>query len=98
MCRVNKALDRESVSNRGLIRARCAGFAPRRPAACSDSPPSKQAMLSPWRARNACGINTWRQDPEHIDKGLVLFGAPARATCHRCADGTGRFTCDLDRI
>jgi 2-methylcitrate dehydratase PrpD len=29
-------------------------------------------------ATQASGVNTWRQDPEHIDKALCFSGAPAR--------------------
>ncbi len=80
MCRVNKALDRESVSNRGLHPGSlCGGFGAAATAARLLRISTQQVSYALAMAgTQACGINTWRQDPEHIDKALCYSGAPAR--------------------
>ena len=94
MCRVNKALDRESVSNRGLHPGSlCAGFG----AAATASRllklnPQQTSYALAMAGTQACGINTWRQDPEHIDKAFCYSGAPARNGVTAALMAQGGFT------
>jgi 2-methylcitrate dehydratase PrpD len=80
MCRVNKALDREIVSNRGFHPGSiCAAFGAVATASRLLGLSARQVSYALGMAgTQACGINTWRQDPEHIDKALCYSGAPAR--------------------
>jgi 2-methylcitrate dehydratase PrpD len=80
MCRINKALDRAWMGKRGLhAGSLCATFG-------SAAAASRLLAISAQQVRyalalagtQASGINTWRQDPEHIDKALCFSGAPAR--------------------
>jgi 2-methylcitrate dehydratase PrpD len=80
MCRLNKALDRSWMGKRGLHAGSiCAVFG-------AAAAASRMLGLREQQVRHAlamagtqaCGINTWRQDPEHIDKALCFSGAPAR--------------------
>jgi 2-methylcitrate dehydratase PrpD len=80
MCRLNKALDREWMSQRGIHAGSiCSVFG-------AAAAAGRLLRLSQQHVRyalalagtQASGINTWRQDPEHIDKALCYSGAPAR--------------------
>jgi 2-methylcitrate dehydratase PrpD len=80
MCRLNKALDREWMSARGIHAGSiCSVFG-------AAAAASRLLRLDEEKVRyalalagtQASGINTWRQDPEHIDKALCYSGAPAR--------------------
>ena len=80
MCRINKAFDRNWMGQRGLhAGSLCAVFGVAAAA-------SRLLGLNAQQARHALalagtqasGINTWRQDPEHIDKALCFSGASAR--------------------
>jgi 2-methylcitrate dehydratase PrpD len=80
MCRINKALDRAWMGKRGLhAGSLCAVFgaaaAASRLLAISEQQVRYALALA---GTQASGINTWRQDPEHIDKALCFSGAPAR--------------------
>jgi 2-methylcitrate dehydratase PrpD len=80
MCRLNKGLDRAWMGKRGLHAGSLCGVFGAAAAA------SRLLSLDAQRVRyalalaatQASGINTWRQDPHHIDKALCFSGAPAR--------------------
>jgi 2-methylcitrate dehydratase PrpD len=97
MCRVNKALDRESVSNRGLHPGSlCGGFGAAATASRLLRLTAQQTSYALAMAgTQACGINTWRQDPEHIDKALCYSGAPARNGVTAALMAQGGFTATL---
>jgi len=80
MCRINKAFDRAWMGKRGLhAGSLCAIFGAA--AAASRLLGANAAQVRHALAlagSQASGINTWRQDPEHIDKALCFSGAPAR--------------------
>ena len=80
MCRINKAFDRAWMGKRGLhAGSLCAVFG-------AVAAATRLLRMSKQQVRyalalagtQASGINTWRQDPEHIDKALCFSGAPAR--------------------
>ncbi|MGH7844524.1 MAG: MmgE/PrpD family protein [Candidatus Binatia bacterium] len=80
MCRLNKALDREWMSQRGIHAGSiCSVFG-------ATAAAGRLLRLGEQQVRyalalagtQASGINTWRQDPEHIDKAFCYSGAPAR--------------------
>ncbi len=80
MCRINKGLDRGWMGKRGLHAGSLCGVFGAAAAA------ARLLSLSAQHVRyalalagtQASGINTWRQDPHHIDKALCFSGAPAR--------------------
>jgi 2-methylcitrate dehydratase PrpD len=80
MCRINKAFDRAWMGKRGLhAGSLCAVFgaaaaAIRLLGATAEHVRHTLALA----ATQASGVNTWRQDPEHIDKALCFSGASAR--------------------
>jgi len=80
MCRINKAFDRAWMGKRGLhAGALCAVFGVAAAASRllgADAVKVRHALAL--AGTQAGGINTWRQDPEHIDKALCFSGAPAR--------------------
>ena len=80
MCRINKAFDRAWMGQRGLhAGALCAVFGATAAASRllgADAVRVRHALAL--AGTQASGINTWRQDPEHIDKALCFSGAPAR--------------------
>ncbi len=80
MCRLNKALDRPWMGKRGLHAGSvCAVFGAAAAASRLLALGERQTRYALAMAgTQACGINTWRQDPEHIDKALCFSGAPAR--------------------
>jgi 2-methylcitrate dehydratase PrpD len=80
MCRINKAFDRHWMGNRGLHPGSlCAVFGATAAASRLLGAGAQQVRHALALAGSqACGINTWRQDPEHIDKALCFSGAPAR--------------------
>lgn len=80
MCRINKAFDRNWMGQRGLhAGSLCAVFGVAAAASRLLGLNSQQARHALALAgTQASGINTWRQDPEHIDKALCFSGASAR--------------------
>ena len=80
MCRINKAFDRGWMGKRGLhAGSLCAIFGAAAAASRllkADAARVRHALAL--AATQASGVNTWRQDPEHIDKALCFSGAPAR--------------------
>ncbi|MBM4298349.1 MAG: MmgE/PrpD family protein [Deltaproteobacteria bacterium] len=80
MCRINKAFDRHWMGQRGLhAGSLCAVFGAAAAASRLLGLKSSQTRDALALAgTQASGINTWRQDPEHIDKALCFSGAPAR--------------------
>jgi len=80
MCRTNKGLDRDWMSQRGLHPGSiCAGFGAVAVAARLLRLPAIQTRYAlAFTGTQASGLNTWRQDPEHIDKALCYSGIPAR--------------------
>ncbi|HWP57940.1 MAG TPA: MmgE/PrpD family protein [Candidatus Acidoferrales bacterium] len=80
MCRLNKALGREWMSERGIHAGSISSVFGAAAAA------GRLLGLNAEQVRyalalagtQASGINTWRQDPEHIDKAFCYAGAPAR--------------------
>jgi 2-methylcitrate dehydratase PrpD len=80
MCRINKAFDREWMGKRGLhAGSLCAIFGAAAAASRLLSANAQQVRHAlALAASQASGVNTWRQDPEHIDKALCFSGAPAR--------------------
>ena len=80
MCRINKAFDRGWMGKRGLhAGSLCAVFGAAAAASRLLSASAQQVRHAlALAASQASGVNTWRQDPEHIDKALCFSGAPAR--------------------
>jgi 2-methylcitrate dehydratase PrpD len=80
MCRINKAFDRAWMGKRGLhAGSLCAVFGAAAAASRLLGANATQVRHALALAgTQASGINTWRQDPEHIDKALCFSGAPAR--------------------
>jgi len=80
MCRISKALDRAWMGKRGLHAGSvCAVFGAAAAASRLLAIGEQQVRYALALAgTQASGINTWRQDPEHIDKALCFSGAPAR--------------------
>ncbi|MGH7817991.1 MAG: MmgE/PrpD family protein, partial [Candidatus Binatia bacterium] len=80
MCRINKAFDRGWMGKRGLhAGSLCAVFGAAAAASRLLGANAVQVRHALALAgTQASGINTWRQDPEHIDKALCFSGAPAR--------------------
>jgi 2-methylcitrate dehydratase PrpD len=80
MCRINKAFDRGWMGKRGLhAGSLCAVFGAAAAASRLLSASAQQVRHAlALAATQASGVNTWRQDPEHIDKALCFSGAPAR--------------------
>jgi 2-methylcitrate dehydratase PrpD len=80
MCRINKAFDRHWMGKRGLhAGSLCAVFGAAAAASRLLHASAEQTRHALALAGSqASGINTWRQDPEHIDKALCFSGAPAR--------------------
>lgn len=80
MCRINKAFDRHWMGKRGLhAGSLCAVFGAAAAASRLMGASAQQTRHALALAGSqASGINTWRQDPEHIDKALCFSGAPAR--------------------
>jgi 2-methylcitrate dehydratase PrpD len=80
MCRINKAFDRGWMGKRGLhAGSLCAVFGAAAAASRLLSASAEQVRHAlALAASQASGVNTWRQDPEHIDKALCFSGAPAR--------------------
>jgi 2-methylcitrate dehydratase PrpD len=80
MCRINKAFDRGWMGKRGLhAGSLCAIFGAAAAASRLLGANRQQIRHAlALAASQASGVNTWRQDPEHIDKALCFSGAPAR--------------------
>jgi 2-methylcitrate dehydratase PrpD len=80
MCRINKAFDRAWMGKRGLhAGSLCAVFGAAAAASRLLGASVEQVRHSlALAASQASGVNTWRQDPEHIDKALCFSGASAR--------------------
>jgi 2-methylcitrate dehydratase PrpD len=80
MCRINKAFDRGWMGRRGLhAGSLCAVFGAAAAAGRLLRASAQQVRHAlALAATQASGVNTWRQDPEHIDKALCFSGAPAR--------------------
>jgi 2-methylcitrate dehydratase PrpD len=80
MCRINKAFDRGWMGKRGLhAGSLCAVFGAAAAASRLLNAGAEQVRHAlALAATQASGVNTWRQDPEHIDKALCFSGAPAR--------------------
>jgi 2-methylcitrate dehydratase PrpD len=80
MCRINKAFDRGWMGMRGLhAGSLCAVFGAAAAASrLLNSGVDQVRHALALAASQASGVNTWRQDPEHIDKALCFSGAPAR--------------------
>jgi 2-methylcitrate dehydratase PrpD len=80
MCRINKAFDRGWMGKRGLhAGSLCAVFGAAAAASRLLGAGAQQVRHAlALAATQASGVNTWRQDPEHIDKALCFSGAPAR--------------------
>jgi 2-methylcitrate dehydratase PrpD len=80
MCRINKAFDRGWMGKRGLhAGSLCAVFGTAAAASRLLGAGAQQVRHAlALAATQASGVNTWRQDPEHIDKALCFSGAPAR--------------------
>jgi len=80
MCRINKAFDRHWMGKRGLhAGSLCAVFGAAAAASRLLHAGREQVRHALALAgTQASGVNTWRQDPEHIDKALCFSGAPAR--------------------
>jgi len=80
MCRINKAVDRAWMGKRGLhAGSLCSVFGAAAAASRLLAASTQQVCHALALAgTQACGINTWRHDPEHIDKALCFSGAPAR--------------------
>jgi 2-methylcitrate dehydratase PrpD len=80
MCRINKAFDRAWMGKRGLhAGSLCAIFGAAAAASRLLKASAQQVRHAlALAASQASGVNTWRQDPEHIDKALCFSGAPAR--------------------
>jgi 2-methylcitrate dehydratase PrpD len=80
MCRINKAFDRGWMGKRGLhAGSLCAVFGAAAAASRLLGLDTERACHALALAgTQASGINTWRQDPEHIDKALCFSGASAR--------------------
>jgi 2-methylcitrate dehydratase PrpD len=80
MCRINKAFDRGWMGKRGLhAGSLCAIFGAAAAASRLLGASAQQVRHAlALAASQASGVNTWRQDPEHIDKALCFSGAPAR--------------------
>jgi 2-methylcitrate dehydratase PrpD len=80
MCRINKAFDRAWMGKRGLhAGSLCAVFGAAAAASRLLRASAQQVRHAlALAATQASGVNTWRQDPEHIDKALCFSGAPAR--------------------
>lgn len=80
MCRINKAFDRHWMGKRGLhAGSLCAVFGTAATASRllgASAVQTRHALAL--AGSQASGINTWRQDPEHIDKALCFSGASAR--------------------
>jgi 2-methylcitrate dehydratase PrpD len=81
MCRINKAFDRGWMGKRGLhAGSLCAVFGAAAAASRLLGASAQQVRHAlALAATQASGVNTWRQDPEHIDKALCFSGAPARS-------------------
>ena len=79
MCRINKAFDRAGWASGDFMPVRSARFLARRrrPAVFGARVEQVRHALA-LAGTQASGVNTWRQDPEHIDKALCFSGAPAR--------------------
>jgi len=80
MCRINKGFDRGWMGKRGLhAGSLCAVFGAAAAASRLLGASAEQVRHAlALAATQASGVNTWRQDPEHIDKALCFSGAPAR--------------------
>jgi 2-methylcitrate dehydratase PrpD len=80
MCRINKAFDRGWMGRRGLhAGSLCAVFGAAAAASRLLGASVEQVRHGlALAATQASGVNTWRQDPEHIDKALCFSGASAR--------------------
>src|SRR5919109_1201446 len=80
MCRINKAVDRGWMGKRGLhAGSLCSVFGAAAAASRLLAATAQQVRHALALAgTQASGINTWRQDPQHIDKALCFSGAPAR--------------------
>src|SRR5262245_7236933 len=80
MCRINKAFDRGWMGKRGLhAGSLCAVFGAAAVASRLLGASAQQVRYALALAgTQASGINTWRQDPEHVDKALCFSGAAAR--------------------
>jgi 2-methylcitrate dehydratase PrpD len=80
MCRINKAFDRGWMGKRGLhAGSLCAIFGAAAATSRLLNAGAEQVRHAlALAATQASGVNTWRQDPEHIDKALCFSGAPAR--------------------
>jgi 2-methylcitrate dehydratase PrpD len=80
MCRINKSFDRHWMGQRSLhAGSLCAVFGAAAAASRllgANALQTRHALAL--AGSQASGINTWRQDPEHIDKALCFSGAPAR--------------------
>jgi 2-methylcitrate dehydratase PrpD len=80
LCRISKALDRKWMQERCIHAGSIsAGFGAAAAAArLLKLPAQKVRYALAFAGTQACGLTTWRDDPEHIDKALCHSGIPAR--------------------
>jgi 2-methylcitrate dehydratase PrpD len=80
LCRVSKTLDRRWMQERNIHAGSiAAGFGATAAAArLLKLPAQKVRYALAFAGTQACGLTTWRDDPEHIDKALCHSGIPAR--------------------
>ena len=80
LCRVSKALDRKWMQERCIHAGSIsAGFGAAAAASRLLKLPAKKVRYAlAFAGTQACGLTTWRDDPEHIDKALCHSGIPAR--------------------
>jgi 2-methylcitrate dehydratase PrpD len=80
MCRTSKAIERKWLQERSIHAGSiCAGFGAAAAACRLLRLREEQIRYAlAFVGTQACGLTTWRQDPEHIDKALCHSGIPAR--------------------
>jgi 2-methylcitrate dehydratase PrpD len=80
LCRVNRTLDRQWMQERCIHAGSIsAGFGAAAAAArLLKLQPAQVRYALAFAGTQACGLTTWRDDPEHIDKALCHSGIPAR--------------------
>jgi 2-methylcitrate dehydratase PrpD len=80
LCRISKTLDRKWMQERCIHAGSIsAGFGAAAAAArLLKLPAQKVRYALAFAGTQACGLTTWRDDPEHIDKALCHSGIPAR--------------------
>ncbi len=94
MCRVSRALDRNWMSERGLHTGSISGgFGAAAAASYLLGLSEKEIRFAmAFVGSQASGLNTWRQDPEHVDKALIFSGIPARNGLTAALWAKGGFT------